>query len=437
MSLDHATAQALACTLSETFRVALIGELGAPASTGGATHPWQEHDLVRLACALARLGVQIDLFTWHEAVGQHQLLRRLDGVRIIHMPVAARTGAASIPARMDAFARSVARYVRSQLFVYRLAHAGCLGSGLVALHLKKALGLPFVLGSHALGRSQPRNAGSRDTPPAQAGIEAALAREAAAILADSEDEQGAIEHVFGAARTRIAVAASGYAPDALWPLDPSDARRRLRLPQERFTVLHIGRMRAREGADTVVRGVAMLRTRYGIDAGLLLVGPGALDQKEGHEQGRIRCLADELGIAAALRFGGPAGGDTLRDYYNAADVVVSMPWHAGPARTALEAMACARPVVGAELSGIRSYVEDGVTGYLIPPRDAQALAERLARLARQPALARMFGEAGHLRASRHHTWGHVAQRVLEVYESILRVAPAPAASPHSPGQVHA
>lgn len=437
MPLEHATAQAPAFKLREPLRIALIGDLGTPGCAGGIANPPLGHDLVRLACALARLGVQVDLFTWHEASGQHQLVRRLDGVRIIHMPVGARTGVVSLPARMDAFARSVARFVRSQLFIYRLAHAGCLGSGLAALHLKHALGLPFVLGSQALGLPQRRSAGSKDTPPAHAGIEAALAREAAAILVDSEDEQGAIEHLFGAARTRIAVAATGYAPDALWPLSMADARRSLRLPQERFTVLHIGRMRAREGADTVVRGVAMLRTRYGIDAGLVLVGPGAHDQKERHEQGRIRCLADELGIAATLRFACPAGGDMLRDYYNAADVVVSMPWHAGSMRTVLEAMACARPVVGAELGSIRSYVEDGVTGYLIPPRDAEALAERLARLARQPALAHTMGQAGHQRASRQHTWERVGERVLEVYESILGVAPVPAASTRLPSQVNA
>jgi glycosyltransferase involved in cell wall biosynthesis len=87
-------------------------------------------------------------------------------------------------------------------------------------------------------------------------------------------------------------------------------------------------------------------------------------------------------------------------------------------------MACARPVVGAEVGGIKSTVVDGSTGFLVPSRDPQAVAERLATLWRNPLLARSMGDAGLRRAYRHYTWRSVAQQVAAVYAAVLAEARA-------------
>jgi glycosyltransferase involved in cell wall biosynthesis len=90
-------------------------------------------------------------------------------------------------------------------------------------------------------------------------------------------------------------------------------------------------------------------------------------------------------------------------------------------------MACARPVVGADVGGIRSTVVDDATGFLVPARDPQALAARLARLQRDPARARAMGEAGLRRAYRHYTWRTVARQVADIYAAVLADARAPIA----------
>jgi D-inositol-3-phosphate glycosyltransferase len=126
-----------------------------------------------------------------------------------------------------------------------------------------------------------------------------------------------------------------------------------------------------------------------------------------------------------VHFLGQQPRGALRHYYGAADVFVTTPWYEPFGITPVEAMACARPVIGAEVGGIKSTVVDGGTGFLVPSRDPQAVADRLATLHANPQLARSMGEAGLRRAYRHYTWRTVAQQVAAVYTAVLAEARSP------------
>jgi glycosyltransferase involved in cell wall biosynthesis len=81
-------------------------------------------------------------------------------------------------------------------------------------------------------------------------------------------------------------------------------------------------------------------------------------------------------------------------------------------------MACAKPVVGAEVGGIKHSVVEGVTGFLVPAHDPQALAERLQRLHDDPELARAMGLAGAQRVRDNFTWQRVASELAHVYDEV-------------------
>ncbi|MET0980718.1 MAG: glycosyltransferase, partial [Telluria sp.] len=188
--------------------------------------------------------------------------------------------------------------------------------------------------------------------------------------------------------------------------------------------------------DTVIQGLAMLRERHGIDALLLVAGGdhagrlnsspanpanpnGPRHRSDGPEVARLQALARQLGIDTHVRFVGQQPREALRHYYGAADVFVTTPWYEPFGITPVEAMACARPVIGSEVGGIKSTVIDDVTGFLIPSRDPRALAERLAQLHADPLLARRMGEEGLRRAYRHYTWRSVASQAAAVYAAVL------------------
>jgi len=93
----------------------------------------------------------------------------------------------------------------------------------------------------------------------------------------------------------------------------------------------------------------------------------------------------------------------------------------------LEAMAAARPVVASRVATIPEVVVDGETGLLVRPGDPQALAEALAQLAEDPALARQFGEAGRQRLRTNFSIEKMVGDTELLYRELLddRESPAP------------
>src|SRR5581483_1457796 len=85
----------------------------------------------------------------------------------------------------------------------------------------------------------------------------------------------------------------------------------------------------------------------------------------------------------------------------------------------LEAMACELPVVASAVGGIPEIVVDGVTGWLVPPGDPGALAERVNALLLDPARAREMGKAGRRRVLEEFQWGVVADRTVALYRELV------------------
>jgi glycosyltransferase involved in cell wall biosynthesis len=336
---------------------------------------------------------------------------------------------------MDVFARFATRFARRQQAPYDVVHANFFMSGMVARHLKQVLGIPFVITFHALGQVRRLAQGAADAfPPARLRIEAALMREADRIIAECPQDRHDMEHLYGAPPGRIALAPCGFDPRELWPLPARLARSRLGLAHDKFIVLQLGRMVPRKGIDNVIEALALLRTEHGVDAQLLVVGgePAQPADVVPPELSRLRELAVRLGVAAHVLFAGPRKRAALRDYYGAADAFVTTPWYEPFGITPVEAMACARPVIGAAVGGIKSTVVDGETGFLVPPRDPQALARRLAELHADPALAHRMGAQGLRRAWRLYTWRTVAEQAVAIYKAALADAGQHAAVPVSP-----
>ena len=91
----------------------------------------------------------------------------------------------------------------------------------------------------------------------------------------------------------------------------------------------------------------------------------------------------------------------------------------GMPRALLEAAACARPLVVTDVPGCRHFVRDGVEGFIVPPEDADALADALERLARDPELRLRMGEAARLRLLHGFTEAHVKQSLRAAYASMF------------------
>lgn len=157
--------------------------------------------------------------------------------------------------------------------------------------------------------------------------------------------------------------------------------------------------------DALIQGFARLPDRLG--ARLVVVG-GEPGPGPSPEAARLLGLAGSLGVSGRVTLVGSRPQDELGRYYAAADVAVSVPHYEPFGMTPLEAMACATPVVGSRVGGIKWSVADGETGLLVPPRDLEALAASLRRLLSDGPLREKMGRAARRRVEELFTWERVA-----------------------------
>jgi D-inositol-3-phosphate glycosyltransferase len=115
-----------------------------------------------------------------------------------------------------------------------------------------------------------------------------------------------------------------------------------------------------------------------------------------------------------VQFVGAKSQDWLPDYYRAAEALVMPSDYESFGMVALEAMACGTPVIASEVGGLAFLIQDGVTGYHIPVREPNALADRIIDLLDSPDERDRIGWAAY-ETAKHYSWSHVADQLLEVF----------------------
>jgi phosphatidylinositol alpha-mannosyltransferase len=174
----------------------------------------------------------------------------------------------------------------------------------------------------------------------------------------------------------------------------------------KVNVLFVGRLEPRNGFDRMLAAFALARRV--IDARLLVLGDGPLLP-------RYRALVPD-GIARDVVFAGRVV-DERPDWYASAHVYCAPTRIASFGVTLLESMAAGTPVLASDIDGFREVLHHGVEGELIAPDDAAAWARAILKLAREPARAAQYGQAGR-RAAQRYAWPAVAREVLAIYRSI-------------------
>ena len=310
-------------------RIAMISDHASPlAVVGGIDSGGQNIYVAETARQLAARGYLVDVFTRRDEPSLPDIVDWLPGVRVIHVPAgpAAFVRKEDILPLMPEFAAFVERFAAAQR--YDLAHAHFFMSGLVALQLKYALHLPFVVTFHALGLVRRLHQGTADDfPPKRVVIERDVMRGADAIVAECPDDRRNLVTLYDADPRKIVVVPAGFAPEDFWPIAPKFARRVLDLPSAAPVLLSVGRLVPRKGVDNAVRAVGVLMRRFGMPAKLIVVGGNSdvADPALTPEIGRLRAIAAEEGVADCVTFAGRRPRELLKLYYSAADVLVATP----------------------------------------------------------------------------------------------------------------
>jgi N-acetyl-alpha-D-glucosaminyl L-malate synthase BshA len=183
--------------------------------------------------------------------------------------------------------------------------------------------------------------------------------------------------------------------------------------ERQVTLMHISNFRPLKRTDDVVRIFA--RVRESLDARLVLVG-------DGPEYGRTRELVEKLGLADHVRYVGVVDG--VAPLLAAADVLLLPSETESFGLVALEAMASGVPVVASDVGGLPEVVEHGVTGFLAPVGDVDAMAGYCLKLLTDCAVGKRYGEAARRRAEEKFDYRSIIPMYERIYERLLARAPA-------------
>lgn len=417
-------------------RVAMLTMHSSPLAEPGSRQAGGMNVYVReLARELARRAIRVDIYTGAPGEDERRIVEAGEGVRVINLPVHRTPGAGGVcsPDRVPDFVEGVARHAANEKISYDVIHSHYWLSGLAALELKRRWRAPVVQMFHTLGAIKNSIAPDlvwRETG-ARLAAEARLTREADKVIAATPLDLAQIEAHSGGALKNASVVPCGVDANKFRPLDQAAARKCLNLPaRPTRLILFVGRIEPLKGLDTLLRAVCLLRGEGvggaragrtptgGADVRLVVVGgdrdPACGGDRWGAEERRLRRLADELGVGARVEFAGARPHDQLPLYYNAADVLVAPSRYESFCLVALEAQACATPVVASGVGGLKFTVRDGATGFLAEPDDAPGFAARVGELLADEELRRTFSLNARLNA-RHFAWPRVADRIVDLY----------------------
>lgn len=179
-------------------------------------------------------------------------------------------------------------------------------------------------------------------------------------------------------------------------------------------ILSVGRLEPMKGVDTLIRAFARLREAMqrsaSVDVHLRIVGRGS-------EESSLKRLTNDLGLAERVSFAGFVPMPQVYREFAQAQVFCGLSRSEALGNVFLEAQAAGCAVVATRVGGIPEIVDDGRTGLLVPPDDAEAAAQALKTVLTDQHKWAELAEAG-IKSARTYDWSGIVERYGEVYRSL-------------------
>ncbi|HVW80026.1 MAG TPA: glycosyltransferase family 4 protein [Mycobacteriales bacterium] len=179
-----------------------------------------------------------------------------------------------------------------------------------------------------------------------------------------------------------------------------------------------GRIVAVSSSDSPIKGVKVLleavaKLRTGQEVELVVVGKPNPD-------GPVAKAVKDLNLSDTVRFVSGLSNDAIAELLGSAEVAVVPSLYEGFSIPAVEAMACATPLIATTGGALPEVVgTDGTSGVLVEPGNPEELADALSALFADDARRKAIGAAGRKRIETSYTWRRVAESMVEVYQDAI------------------
>lgn len=396
-------------------RVALVSMHTSPLATPGIGDAGGLNVYVsELARRLGERGLGVDVFT-RQTSNSERVVELNEHARVVHLPAgpAEELPKEELPALVPEFTAALEPEVAS----YQLLHSHYWLSGLVARQLKARHRVPMVHTMHTMAKVKNSllGDGHRAEPDLREQGEGAVVRAADVLTANTTEESEELQHHYGARADQIVIVPPGVDLHTFHPCDQPRSRTQLGVDLDAQVILFVGRIQPLKAPDVLIRAVAELARADPVRRRRLrLIIIGSPSGPEAAWAQTLPGLARELGVADLVEFRPHSARAELFRWYCAADLVGVPSHNESFGLVALEAQACARPVVATDVGGLRHTVDDRQTGILVAGHEPVDWAKAIASVLDDPEEAMRLGINAAVHASAF-SWDNTAAATLLAY----------------------
>ena len=242
-----------------------------------------------------------------------------------------------------------------------------------------------------------------------------LLRHAGRVIAPSE-ELAAKSSWTGYPAHQVYYIPNGVDCDKFRPnLDGVQARADLNIDKDSLFILCPRRLQPKNGVIYMVEAMPYIKDSVENNTKLVIAGGNYHEERL-----RIEDRITRNGTKLDIIFLGNVPNEHMPTLYAAADIVVLPSLMEAVSISGLEALASGKPLVGTRVGGLPAIIDDGVTGLLVPPRDSRALANAIVSLNNDPDKRHRMGASGRAKVEHEFIWTVIANRTLEVYQTVLK-----------------
>lgn len=238
-------------------------------------------------------------------------------------------------------------------------------------------------------------------------------------VANSQAVKGVVQQREWVPGEKISVIYNGCAARLEQGEQVADLTKRYGIPDSAPLIGIVANLRPIKRIDTLLAAFALIGNRFP-KARLMIIGDDGPSQQGRSMRGELESLAGQLGVSRRVIFTGRL--DDPAPLINQFTVAVLCSESEGFSNSIIEYMQAGRPIVCTDIGGNPELIQDGYNGFLVPVRDANALADRLLRLLSDRNLACRLGETARDAVLNHYTPTRMVTEQMACYDKILQSA---------------
>lgn len=200
--------------------------------------------------------------------------------------------------------------------------------------------------------------------------------------------------------------------DTFSPIEVNKLRQKYLLPGGTL-ILYAGALAKVKNIPSLLESMSIVVRKHP-STRLLICG-------DGEERVNLEALSRKLGLTNHVTFLGNIPHDYLPNYYHACDFFILPSDSEGLGRVLIEAAVARKALIATDISGPRDIVRDGRNGFLVPPRNSEALAEKMMLLIENSELTKRMGEEAHRHVTENFNPDKIVERLSSMWHETVKL----------------